>query len=190
VLTQFQGGVQVEAAKILVVDDDPIILGAVTTILNGRHHAVVPASGPREALQIVRHGELVDVVVSDFYMPELNGGELIREIARISPSTMGIVITAGMIKAAHVPPCVPVLKKPFGAAALLATVEMMVMRSAQLRARLHEEFERATKLRGQSRQLCKALGALREQWLNNMKARGVHDRGEAKRAASATRETR
>ena len=181
-----------EAAKILVVDDDSIMLGVVDAMLN-RHryrYKVLPVCDPREALQIVRHGELVDVVVSDFYMPELNGGELIREIARISPSTMGIVITAGMIKAAHVPPCVPVLKKPFGAAALLATVEMMVMRSAQLRARLHEEFERATKLRGQSRELCKALGALREQWLNNMKARGVHDRGEAKRAASAARETR
>jgi CheY-like chemotaxis protein len=133
----------VEAAKILVVDDDSIMLEAVCAILNRHHHKVLPACGPREALEIVRHGELVDVVVSDFCMPVLNGGELIREIVRISPSTMGVIMTAGTVMATEVPPCVPVLRKPFRIADLLVTIDTMRLRSIQLRALLREEVELA-----------------------------------------------
>jgi DNA-binding NtrC family response regulator len=172
-LTQFRKELPVEATKILVVDDDSTMLGVVGAILNRHRYKVLPACGPREALEIVRHGELVDVVVSDFYMPELNGGKLMREIARISPSTTGIIMTAGTVKAAEVPPRVPVLKKPFRAAALLATVEMMVMHSAQLRACSREGVERATNLIGQSRQpRSKELVQIREHRLHNKQATG------------------
>jgi len=50
----------VEAAKILVVDDDSTMLGVVDAILNRHRYKVLPVCDPREALQIVRHGELVD----------------------------------------------------------------------------------------------------------------------------------
>jgi CheY-like chemotaxis protein len=162
----------VEAAKILLVDDDSTMLGVVGAILNRHRHKVLSARSPREALEIVGRGELVDVVVSDFYMPELNGGELIREIVRFSPSTMGIVMTAGTVTAAEVPPCVPVLKKPIRTPDLLATVDMMVMHSAQLRACLHEAVELAAQSRERSRQLLDELAVLRERWLRKMKAAG------------------
>jgi hypothetical protein len=67
-------------------------------------------------------------------MPLLDGGALIREIAQISPLTTGIIITAGTVDAAEVPPGVPVLRKPFTIGALLAAVDAVRLRAARHRA--------------------------------------------------------
>ena len=65
------------AAKILIVDDDAMMLGMVYRMLNRRNYDVVSASSPRQAVEIVRTCLFVDVVISDFYMPVMTGGELI-----------------------------------------------------------------------------------------------------------------
>jgi DNA-binding NtrC family response regulator len=147
----------VAAARILVVDNDAGMLGAVTGILNRRGFDVFPASTPHQALDIARTASRLDLVISDLWMSEMQGGALIREITRTSPAPRGILLTADPLKAVGLPPAVPVLTKPFRTVDLLAAVEEMLVRSAQRRAKLERETQRATKLRAHAKQLCSEL---------------------------------
>jgi CheY-like chemotaxis protein len=82
--------------RILLVDDDPMLLTSMQTILEGDGHQVVVAMDGRTALGIFRtqsSGGPFDVVVTDFSMPDLNGSQLARSIKEISPTTPVILMT-------------------------------------------------------------------------------------------------
>src|SRR5260221_12331378 len=69
--------------RILVVDDEPAIVQAVRRILFG--YDVVVATSPSEAIEKVRAGERLDAVVSEVNMPEMDGRELVFQMASIDP---------------------------------------------------------------------------------------------------------
>ncbi len=54
---------------------------------------VVAVSGGREAIALVQ-GKKFDVVLTDIYMPDINGLEVVREFRRFSPETRIIAVTA------------------------------------------------------------------------------------------------
>jgi signal transduction histidine kinase/ActR/RegA family two-component response regulator len=62
--------------KILVVDDDPLIASSTAAMLDDLGHAVVEASSAATALEILRSGTKVDLVVTDHAMPNMTGLEL------------------------------------------------------------------------------------------------------------------
>lgn len=114
---------------------------------------MLPASGPRQALDIVRSEPRVDLVVSDVGMAEMQGPELIREIARISPATAGVLMSACPPDPADLPQATPLLQKPFSLDELVSTVEEVLARSAQAQTELRRACERSTALQQQSRRL-------------------------------------
>lgn len=61
--------------RILVVDDDPAVLGALRRALD-REHEVIACGDPREAAERIENGEHYDVVFCDLMMPALNGDAL------------------------------------------------------------------------------------------------------------------
>ncbi len=65
-------------AKILVVDDDALILQALTKVLENEGHAVVAHTDPRKAIE--ERG--FSVVMTDFMMPHLNGIELLAQVRK------------------------------------------------------------------------------------------------------------
>jgi CheY-like chemotaxis protein len=65
--------------RILVVDDNELVLNILRDILTGAGYEVHSASNGREALDSVRES-LPDIIITDFYMPEMNGAEFIRAI--------------------------------------------------------------------------------------------------------------
>ena len=71
------------------------MLAAVSQLLIRRGYHVLSASGPRQALEIVRTQTPIQLVLSDIEMPEMRGTELICEVARLSPQTAGLLMTAG-----------------------------------------------------------------------------------------------
>ena len=82
-------------AKILVCDDEPFILKALTFIVRKEGHTVFEARNGEEALERVR-AERPDVVFLDVMMPKKNGFEVLEEI-RADPalrSTCVILLTA------------------------------------------------------------------------------------------------
>ncbi len=63
-------------ARILVVDDDPGILHALSRILGRRHHVTCVASGPAALEQAQRLRP--DLAIVDIRMPEMTGFEVTR----------------------------------------------------------------------------------------------------------------
>ncbi|NOT61526.1 MAG: sigma-54-dependent Fis family transcriptional regulator, partial [Acidobacteria bacterium] len=79
--------------KILVVDDERGARMALEVPLRLSGYDVAAATGGREALALGESKQF-DVVLTDIYMPDLNGLEVVREFRRRSPDTKVIAITA------------------------------------------------------------------------------------------------
>jgi len=65
--------------RILLVDDDPIILRAMQRVLEGVGHEVVTSSSGSEAVATLTT-QAFDVMVSDLQMPSLDGLSLLRTV--------------------------------------------------------------------------------------------------------------
>ena len=84
-------------SRILVVDDEQGILNAVRRELStppfGRHHCEVETyNNPLLALERAKV-EKFDAVVSDYRMPEMNGLDFLRELAKLQPDCGRIVLS-------------------------------------------------------------------------------------------------
>lgn len=66
-------------AKILVVDDDPDILDALTMILESQGHQVTTARSGTEALDNLR-AEKPDLMILDLLMPKMDGFGVCKEL--------------------------------------------------------------------------------------------------------------
>jgi two-component system sensor histidine kinase/response regulator len=64
---------------VMVVDDDPDILDAVTTILSTQPYAIVTARDGLECVDKVR-AQIPDVMVLDLLMPKMDGFAVVREL--------------------------------------------------------------------------------------------------------------
>lgn len=83
--------------KILVVDDDIILLNALRLALLMRGHEAVTASNGAEALQRLAEAEReqpMAVVVTDLRMPGMTGLQLIRKARERHQALPGILMTA------------------------------------------------------------------------------------------------
>jgi two-component system NtrC family sensor kinase len=73
-----------ERKRVLVVDDEPLLVGMVARVL-GRDHDVTALGSAREALRRVLAGERYDLLLCDLSMPGMNGVELYEELRRAAP---------------------------------------------------------------------------------------------------------
>ena len=80
-------------AKILVAEDDRMLLRSIAFKLEKEGYTVVMASNGRQAVEMVE-SENPDLVVSDIMMPYLNGLEVIPYIKAHSEKTAVIMLTS------------------------------------------------------------------------------------------------
>ncbi len=80
--------------NILVVDDETDQVETLGRGLRGRGHRVYEATNPLEALDLIRRISEIDMVITDYIMPVMNGIELLKEIRRIRPALLVILVTA------------------------------------------------------------------------------------------------
>jgi CheY-like chemotaxis protein len=78
--------------KILLVDDDPLILEGYRRGLS-REFRLETAVGGEEALQLVSGDEPYAVVISDMRMPGIDGIQLLSRIKAQSPDTIRVMLT-------------------------------------------------------------------------------------------------
>ncbi len=78
--------------NILIVDDDKLTLGFLKRALADDGFGVEGAENGEEAIAIVRDKD-IDLVITDLQMPKIDGITLLRELKRISPKTISIVMT-------------------------------------------------------------------------------------------------
>jgi len=77
--------------KILCVDDEPGIVRSLQWLLQKEFDVLTATSGA-EAIELVQK-HAFDVVISDQRMPGMTGVEVLREVRRLSPHTMRILLT-------------------------------------------------------------------------------------------------
>jgi CheY-like chemotaxis protein len=70
--------------RILIVDDEKLVLDVLTRVL-GRDHEVVALPSAKEALARCTGGESFDLILCDLMMPDMTGMELHRELERAAP---------------------------------------------------------------------------------------------------------
>jgi two-component system cell cycle sensor histidine kinase/response regulator CckA len=115
------------------VDDDPVVLGFMQTVLERRGYKVIVAPGGREALEEFRRiGGAVDLLVSDVAMPAMDGPALAREITKAKPG-LPVLFVSGCVKSAEELqwaanlPRLEVLPKPFSPDVLARSVERLLL---------------------------------------------------------------
>lgn len=79
--------------RILVVDDDEAILASVRGLLEREGHEVLTAGSGAEALELLKDEE-VHLLLVDFFMPQMTGDALVREV-RAFDSVVQIVLQTG-----------------------------------------------------------------------------------------------
>lgn len=101
-------------ARILLVDDDPLVLDVVKPALEAAGLVVRVAQNGDEALALLEAGELFDVVLSDIVMPgRINGIALAGIIDKRFPRTR-VVLATGYSSQSPSIPGVRILAKPYG----------------------------------------------------------------------------
>ncbi len=82
-----------ERKKILVVDDEEDVRETLGTVLENLNYQALLAADGEEALSIIKH-QRIDVVLSDLYMPGMNGIELLKRVKTEKKNTIFMMITA------------------------------------------------------------------------------------------------
>lgn len=67
--------------KILLVDDDKVMLFTLSKLLGSKGHEVIIANNAYEALSYIQFKE-VDLIISDIMIPDMSGIELINVLKR------------------------------------------------------------------------------------------------------------
>jgi signal transduction histidine kinase/ActR/RegA family two-component response regulator len=110
--------------RILVVDDDPDVRLMTVSMLEDLGHRVASADSGKDALHLLR-GELPDLLLIDFVMPEMNGAELARAV-RARGVDVPIIFATGFAESAAIETALGeapvVLRKPFDQGSLSSLV--------------------------------------------------------------------
>lgn len=105
--------VQRSRLRILAVDDDPLVLANTAAMLEDLGHEVREAASAKQALEVLSEGAAVDLVITDYAMPEMTGADLAQEIQR-SWHHLPVILSTGY---AELPegsdPGLPRLAKPY-----------------------------------------------------------------------------
>jgi len=118
------------AARILIVDDEPNIIGTVAPLLRARGYDVLSAMSGRAALEAVERDK-PDLVVLDLGLPDIDGVEVCRR-ARQTSSVPILVLSARGAEGDKVRAldagADDYVTKPFGAEELLARIRASLRR--------------------------------------------------------------
>ncbi|ALO42138.1 response regulator [Pseudoalteromonas phenolica] len=78
-------------AHILLVDDEPEVLNAISRVLR-KDYKISKANGAAEALQLITE-EKIDIILSDIRMPNMDGIELLTNIKRSNPNIARVLLS-------------------------------------------------------------------------------------------------
>ncbi len=82
--------------KILLVDDDPLLLRSLSETLGAEGHAVFTAAGGSEGIAVFKAAlsvQVFDVVITDLGMPDVDGRAVAAAVKAASPGTPVVMLT-------------------------------------------------------------------------------------------------
>lgn len=78
--------------RLLLVDDEPNILASLRRVFQRENYELLFAATAKEALAIMEK-QPVELIMTDFMMPGMNGSELLVEVRERWPQTIRIMLT-------------------------------------------------------------------------------------------------
>ncbi len=113
-----------ESMRILAVDDDAIVLLNTVTMLEDLGHEVIEMHSGPEALDALAAEEF-DLLISDYAMPGMNGGELIDRAREVRPGLRAAIVSGYADLPEGSALDVPRLGKPFSESDLAMLIARM-----------------------------------------------------------------
>lgn len=110
-----------EPRRILIVDDEIQVAKALRRLLLRDGYAVEVAHSAADGLARFE-ATRPDVVISDFYMPDRTGYQLVRDILERAPGTVAFLLSGSLEVSAEAAGCCEVLWKPWSDPELLARI--------------------------------------------------------------------
>jgi len=149
-------------AMILLVDDEPSIVEIYSQLLVQQGYTVIPCSSATEAWeQFLKHQSQVQTVICDYFMPDMNGLELLAMLKTYAPNLQKIMITGYSVQ--NIPNDITVLQKPFSIRSLLQVLSERDCRRTCVPADILENAEIAMKPSKAVREYKTELSAVQEQ---------------------------
>jgi len=116
-------------ARILVIDDDPDVRGSLSKILTRAGYEVVVAADGAAGIEL-QHKEPADVIITDIFMPGVDGLQTIRQLKKEGSGVRIIAVSGGdrtgtvdLKEHARLMGAFKVLAKPFEMDDVLAAVK-------------------------------------------------------------------
>lgn len=131
-----------DPATILIVDDETVVVESIRALLElETPYTVLAETSPRRAIELAKVNPL-DLVISDFLMPEINGIHLLLEIRSLYPEIALILLTGyadkeNAIRAINEVGIFHYMEKPWDNDDLLTIIRTGLDKRLQLH-RLHE----------------------------------------------------
>ncbi|MEG3153547.1 ATP-binding protein [Sphingomonas sp. RB1R13] len=120
-------------ATILLVDDEELVRNGTADMLRDIGYEVLAAASGAEALMLLRSGTEINLLVTDYLMPGMNGVDLVQAAGSVVPGLPALLITGYSNIASGPGAALPRLAKPFRQVDLAARVaELLVQRSADV----------------------------------------------------------
>jgi len=118
--------------KILCVDDEPNVLNALKRLFLDEPYTILTAASGQEGLEIIEK-ENVQIIISDYRMPGMNGVDFLKEARKKWPDTVRIVLsgyadTAAIVSAINEGQIYKFVPKPWNDEELKVTISNAIER--------------------------------------------------------------
>lgn len=95
------GDVLPSGATILVVDDEPNLRRVLSAVLARDGHHIIVADGGRDAVRKAKGEPKLDLLVTDYLMPDMNGLEVLELVRKQHPGLRALIISGhGTVRSA------------------------------------------------------------------------------------------
>lgn len=112
---------------VLVVDDEPLAIRAISRVLKGREFELLMATGATAALALLDEATRLDVLVTDVNMPGMGGFQLAHRVRETFPNVRLLFISGFPPESLEgVPQPSRILAKPFSHRELLTALETLL----------------------------------------------------------------
>ena len=153
-----------EQKRVLIIDDEEIVVNSLKTLLSlEAPHNVLVFTSCRTALEAIRSNP-IDMAISDFLMPEMDGVNFLKEVRTLYPEIPLIILTGyadkeSAIRAINEVGLYQYLEKPWNNDDLLHVIES----GLNQRMLIHRLQEYARELEAKVQQLERELAQIKVQ---------------------------
>ena len=108
-------------ARILIIDDEPVITKLISEVLTRNGEYVQTASNGKHGLKLIANSSY-DIIVTDMCLPDLDGASIVRHIRKSNHSSTPVIGISGTPWLLEDAGCDAVFPKPFVLRDLVQTV--------------------------------------------------------------------